>query len=396
MNSPRPLSHHLQRVFAWSIVGLVGAISAVFLFSASTRDAETKGAPVASSSFEDADVVARFQTLIAARDFERVLEEAALQSHLSPTAASLEIESALRAASYQKAAMAAEDLRVRTNNHPDALLLASRAAYALGDFEIAARYLSDALRADAGARRSWLFRARVALDANKLDVASSALARAAEAGATSASIEAGLIEIDIRRGEVEAAATALQARAAAWPEPAKGRAIDVDGAILEARLAFLRGDGPEANRRMNAVADRLGERPRGVLIHAVMKAAAGDDASAHALLERATDAAPADWVVRDLAALFFISRKDFARAEKAVDALVAMRPDLAAVRRRQLTQMKTRKQGAAGAPSASASTPLALACASLTADEFLFGRAPARTASVVAFPEIKQVTRECG
>ena len=205
----------------------------------------------------------------------------------------------------------------------------ARAVYAItADESAVAADLASALRGPKElAGEAFLFRARLALDANDFDSADAAARRAAEAGVAPTRTENILIEKSVREGELDAAARSLEARR----KTARG-VISPDDYRLAAILRLRAGDA--------AAAVRLIDRARGVadtdrtqLLSALAKHLAGDDAQAYSLAASHLSVAPKDWAALDLAAIIArdMGRKD--EADRLLDRLAEFRPALATIRR---------------------------------------------------------------
>jgi Tfp pilus assembly protein PilF len=234
-------------------------------------------------------------------------------------------EAALRQGRYDTALASASDGAV----DPYLALSRARAAYALtADASATDADLKEALRGpDALASEAWLFRARLALDANDFDGAAAAARRAVEAGANP--LRAALVDTEsqIRRGDFAGAAQALQGREGG----AKNRREPAELLRLRAIVLLKSGDARSASRLLDA-GSQTGDA-RGALLTALAKSLGGETAQAYGLVAGVLARAPDDWVARDLAAAF---ARDIGRANEAnehLEKLASRRPALAALRR---------------------------------------------------------------
>ena len=233
-------------------------------------------------------------------------------------AALFRAEAALRQGRFADATAA-----VASTSGPYGAFLRARATYALtGDTDLVAADLAAALRGPTElAAEAWLFRGRLALDANDLDAATASMRRALESGADPRRAEAIEIEALIRRGFAGEAMRRPAARAdlrlAAMASLKYGEARDA---------ARLVGDGRDSRAEVGSVR----------LLAALAKWRAGDAAQAYALAVEDLVAAPRHWMALDLAAAI---ARDLGRVEEA-DGLLArlavVRPALADWRRRQV------------------------------------------------------------
>jgi len=221
------------------------------------------------------------RTLIGAGDNEGVLE--ALRTEFSdpsfePARDYLRAEALIRLRRYDEAAALAEALAGGPADGR-ALLISGRAAYGAGRFDAAASLTGQALRAGGESLGdAWLFRARLALDANDFAAAKAAAARARESGAPAREIAAADIEGLIRGGdftEASAAISALKAKTKRRDGP-KDPLPDYLAALLEAS----RGDYVAAARGLRALDRWLDGLPGGPLLLAMVQDRAGDSAQA--------------------------------------------------------------------------------------------------------------------
>ncbi len=271
------------------------------------------------------------RTRALATDYARALLGAGLHHELltaidrdgllleDPAAAALlRAEAALRQGRFADAAAAAA-----ATDNPYSGLLRARAAYALtGDADVVASDLAQVLRGPTElAAAAWLFRGRLALDANDLDAAEAAMRRALESGADPQRAEAIEIEAIIRRGDVD---EAMQ-RAAAHAD-----------VRLAAMASLKSGDARAASRLLGQGLDTDAQLGEARLLAALAKWRAGDAAQAYALTMNGLAGAPRHWMALDLAAAI---ARDLGRVEEANALLVrlgAERPALADWRRRQV------------------------------------------------------------
>lgn len=205
----------------------------------------------------------------------------------------------------------------------------ARAAYALtGAAGDRLKDLSVALRGpEALAAEAWLFRARIALDANDLESAEASATRASEAGADALRTELVRIESAVRAGELAAAAQLLADRGKRMRA-----AADPDAYRLAAMIKLRLGEANEAARLMDLARIGAGAAGRGRLLAALAKREAGDNAQASALVSAHLASAPRDWAALDLAAAI---ARDMGRQDEAEGLLIRLakeRPALAIVR----------------------------------------------------------------
>lgn len=207
----------------------------------------------------------------------------------------------------------------------------ARAIYALtADASAADDNLRSALRGpETLAAEAWLFRARIALDANDFDAAEAAARRALEAGAGRPRADRVGVEAAIRKGDFTAAATLLDDAA----KDRKSRRLGAEDYRLAAMLKLKTGDARSAARLLD-MAPPDGDA-RSALLTALAKSLNGETAQAYGLATGVLAKAPNDWMARDMAAAI---ARDLGRADEANDHLArlsAVRPALAALRRLQ-------------------------------------------------------------
>lgn len=315
-----------------SVAGLAAALVALLFINRGVldRSVRTDAPPSAAMARALGAEWRERGTRAAAIDYARALLGAGLHEDLltaidrdgllseDHAAALFRAEAALRQGRFADATAA-----VASTRGPYGAFMRARATYALtGDTNIVATDLAVALRGPTElAAEAWLFRGRLALDANDLDAATASMRRALESGADPRRAEAIEIEALIRRGSADEAlrrpAVRGDTRLAAMARLKSG----------EARVASrLLGQG-----RNPQVA--IGEAR---LLAALAKWRAGDAAQAYALAVEDLGAAPRHWMALDLAAAI---ARDLGRGEEA-DGLLARlaveRPALADWRRRQI------------------------------------------------------------
>lgn len=204
----------------------------------------------------------------------------------------------------------------------------ARASYALtGDGAAAGSDLATALRgpkelvADA-----WLFRARLALDANDFEAAEAAARRAVETGADRRRAALVSIERAIRAGAPGEAARLLKAHLR------KAGPATAEELRLAAMIKLRAGDPRGASRFLDETRSRGAGDDRARLLSALAKWMTGDLAQAHALVGAHLAAAPHDWMALELGAAI---ARDFGRAGEAdhlLERLAGERPALGIVR----------------------------------------------------------------
>lgn len=259
-------------------------------------------------------------------DLLREIIERGLFSEDNASASLFRAEANLRRGRFDDALSAISG----ADENPYLSYVRARAVYALtADAGAAADDLARALRGPkALAADAWLFRARLALDANDLETAEAAARRAVEAGGSTERAEKVAIEKSIRLGDLGAAAGALEAR----EKRLRGR-TDADDHRLAAMIKLRAGDARAAVRLIDLA---RAENGPGRLIAALAKWQAGDDAQGWSLVSAELAAAPQNWMALDLAAAI---ARDNARAEDASRLLARLeevRPQLAFVRRSRI------------------------------------------------------------
>lgn len=235
-------------------------------------------------------------------------------------------EANLRQGRYEEAIAAARD----EVENPYMAFARARAGYALSsNADAVGADLARALRGpkELGAE-AWIFRARLALDANDFASAEAAARRAGEAGATKARTGQLAIELALRQGDLQEASSLLKARAA------RSRAAVDPGDYRLSAMMKLRDGDPKAAvrfadlaRQGTAVDDRLR------LVAALAKWRAGDDAQAWSLVSAHLAAAPQNWVALDLGAAIARDMRRDDEAAALLTRLAAEKPALAIVRR---------------------------------------------------------------
>jgi tetratricopeptide (TPR) repeat protein len=240
-------------------------------------------------------------------------------------------EAALRQGRYEEALQSGGEGSAFEN--PYLAYARARAAYALtGDPSAVAEDLARALRGPAELTAdAWLFRARLALDANDFETAEAAARRAAEAGADQRSVEAVSIEKSVRAGDLQSAATRLAARMKSAKGAAAGK-LENDFR-LAAMVNLKAGDAESAVRLVEEgrLAGAMDASAR--LLAALAKWMGGDEAQAYTLASGVLAASPENWTAIDLAAAIArdLGRND--EADALLERLAARRPALALARR---------------------------------------------------------------
>ncbi|MEK7264611.1 MAG: hypothetical protein AAB227_00805, partial [Pseudomonadota bacterium] len=233
-------------------------------------------------------------------------------------------EASFRQGRFDEAILAAN-----AKDNPYLAFARARAVYAMtADRSAVSADLATALRGPkALAGEAWLFRARLALDANDFDSADAAALRAAEAGIGPSRTEFVAIEKSVRTGDLETAARMLAAR-----EKRRRGAVDPEDYRLAAMIRLRTGDAAAAVRLIDRARGADGnERTR--LVAALAKHLAGDKAQAWSLATSTLSAAPKDWAALDLAAAIArdMGRKD--DADALLTRLASLRPALATIRK---------------------------------------------------------------
>jgi len=266
------------------------------------------------------------QALIGAGLYDELLTEIAERGLFADDAVAsgmFRAEANLRQGRFDEAIEAA-----RTGDNPYFAYARARAVYALtADHGAVAADLSAALRGPpALAGDAWLFRARLALDANDFDSAAAAARRAAEVGVAPSRVDLFEIEKSVRAGEIGAAARLLEARGKDRRAP-----IAAEDFRLAAMAALRSGDAAAAVRLIDRARGAAGD-DRARLLASLSKHLAGDNAQAWSLAASHLAAAPVDWVALDIGAAI---ARDMGRAKDEGDLLARLeklRPALAAIR----------------------------------------------------------------
>ncbi len=270
----------------------------------------------------------------------------------------------------------AEALKAFPETQSAAAFILARVAYGRGEGDIAEALTMDVIRQSREhAREAWLFRARMALDANALKIATSAARRARETGAGEIATRALISEARfIRTGRP------LEARRALG-DPSHIRPVEKAGAsdarpapqeaYLRALIAVSLDEPHELVRMIELARPWLKFEPRGPLRLAALQWRAGDNAVARAGAADYLRRAPGDSVANDLLAAIALDRGDAERAMEIAGDIAARDPALGAYRLFEAhRQLENRDAAFALVLSASATeAPLKFA----TAIEFLLG-----------------------
>ncbi len=178
----------------------------------------------------------------------------------------------------------------------------ARAAYGLtSDADDADADLARALRGPVAlTKEAWLFRARLALDANDLETAEAAARRAIEAGADARAAEAVGIERLIRENALDRAAALLSARGKSGRRAAGG--LLRDDARLGAMIALRSGDARAAVRFSDEGRLAASTQTNDRLLAALAKWRNGDLAQAYSLVSGVLASSPDNWMAIDLGA----------------------------------------------------------------------------------------------
>ncbi|MFZ5618466.1 MAG: tetratricopeptide repeat protein [Pseudomonadota bacterium] len=276
------------------------------------------------------------QSLVAAGLYDELLTEISERGLLAGDARAASVfraEATLRQGRFEEAFAAAK--AAGSGDNPYLAYARARAGYALtARAEQSADDLSRALR---GPREltadAWLFRARLALDANDFDTAKAAARRAEEAGGDPRRVEAVGIEAAIRAGDVAFAVEKLAARARRYR-----RSLNDDDYHLAAMLKLKTGDARSAARLFSDASLATGEKVRARLLAALAKWMSGDLAQGYSLATGVLSAAPENWMALDLALGL---ARDLNRNEEAAalaKRLAAQRPALAILRKMRLEE----------------------------------------------------------
>ena len=278
-------------------------------------------------------------------------------------------EAAYRAGAFETALADVEAIDAGAPYWPAAAFLRARALYALDPRKgsESAALLRAAFAAEDLAAAAWLFRARIALDANDAGVALSALNRAAEAGAAPGGVTPLRAEARLRAGEL----TPVVLSAGASLQPAEAQ--------LAGLRAMVRGDYREAVRAFDSIADWLAPQPRGDVLRGLAKLAAGDRAQGAQLLAAYARRSPNDWVARDALVIERAAAGDIAGARRELAVLSELRPAAGALRRAALARAQTDETNAHSTFNETVYEALRTAAAAsdltavTTAQAFLFG-----------------------
>lgn len=274
---------------------------------------------------EKSDALARkyARALLAAGlhdELDAEIRENGLLANDAPARRHYLAESHLRERRYSQAV----EIASGDASDPFLAFVRARAGYALAaDWAPVADDVSTALRGPKElAAEAWLFRARIALDANEFAIAEAAARRAVESGADQARADLVAIEVAVRQGDFSTAATRLAARAA-----------KKSGVGEDLRLAaIIRIEEDDAWSALRLLETAKVEDASAPLLAAYAKWRAGDIAQAYAIVDAELAAAPENWAALDLAAAI---AHDFGRARAArdyADRLFAARPALAIIR----------------------------------------------------------------
>lgn len=269
------------------------------------------------------------QALIGAGLYDDLLTEIAERGLFANDAVSSSLfraEASLRQGRFDEAISAASD-----GDNPYLAFARARAAYAItADRKAVSADLANALRGPkALAGEAWLFRARLALDANDLDSADAAARRAAEAGISPDRIEIVAIEKSLRAGDLATAARSLAAR-----RKNAGGIVAPEEYRLAAMISLRAGDAAAAVRLIDR-ARGSADNDRTRLVAALAKHLAGDNAQAWSLAASHLAAAPKDWAALDLAATIARDMGRTTDADGLLSRLEKLRPALATIRSRR-------------------------------------------------------------
>jgi tetratricopeptide (TPR) repeat protein len=247
-------------------------------------------------------------------------------------AAALRAEALLRLGRFDDAISAADALPQK-RTEAFAAFVRARALYArTGD---AKRAEADLLKALAGgpsmAPGAWMFRSRLALDANDAVAAEAASRRASETGVSRREMRLALVENEIRAGRLELAEREL----AAIRSERKGRAAllkPADESRLQAMIAVRRGDYKSAASLYSATTAQTSMNPADLLLAALIRHLAGDHAAAESTVRDFLLNAPGNWVALDLGQAIADAQGDEKEAAALRMRLAAVRPSLGAGR----------------------------------------------------------------
>jgi tetratricopeptide (TPR) repeat protein len=247
-------------------------------------------------------------------------------------AAALRAEAFYRLGRYDEAIAAADALPQR-RAAAFAAFVRARALYAKSGVPKDAE--QDLLKALAGGPSmtpgAWMFRTRLALDENDANGADAASRRAAENGVSRREMRLALAEKDIRAGRLEIAEREL----AAIRNERKGRARLLkpsDEARLHAMIAVRRGDVKTAASLYSATTAQTSMNPNDMLLAALIRHLAGDQAAARATVHEFLENAPENWVALDIGQAIAEAQGDANEAARLRQRLAAVRPSLGAAR----------------------------------------------------------------
>ncbi|MCB2096172.1 MAG: hypothetical protein KDE05_00945 [Parvularculaceae bacterium] len=265
--------------------------------------------------------------LVSAGLYDQLLEEIGgngLFAADEQAATLFSAEALLRQRRYEDA----RDKAAQETANPWLAYVQARANYAMSADEPGAIHdLGAALRGPEDLLiDAWLFRARVALDANDSATASAAMRRAKEAGAPPSRTDTVEIEAAVRAGDLPSAAKRLSERASR----AKKRAVPAADYRIGAMIRLRQEDGQGAVRLLDR-ANAVGEPAP--LLTALAKWRAGDVAQAYALVEKELSATPDNWVTLDLAAAIARDLGKTEEADRLLMRLSEVRPALGVLRR---------------------------------------------------------------
>ncbi len=274
------------------------------------------------------------RALLSVGDYAGALE--ILNDGAAPSAAALRYlraEAMIRSERYVEAGALVRE--ISGGGDGAALLLAARASYGLGDIASAKEELAQAFRAKNGAPPgAWSFRARLALDANDLDAARAAIARAGEAGAATRETELLKAEALLRDGDFAGARRSIDALPSS--KGRRAQRVDPQKEYLLARVDAAAGDFRSAARRLRGVKALVAGEPNASLVTGLVYEGSGDTAQAERELMRGLANAPEDPRRLDALAAFFIRARRLDEAAPIIDRLLAASPDAGALRRIEL------------------------------------------------------------
>lgn len=309
----QPATRMRTALFAFAVLAFFGVAGFVGLRGYSPHDIDRSPLGLARSLMEDGEYARAAATLRAAYRAQPgellrieaarallgageysealvLLRDGLPENALAQEAEYLRAESLLRLRRFGEASALAGAIAAKGHSGA-ALLLMARAAYGAGRLEEARALTGEALRGGGPSLAdAWLFRARLALDANDLVSANAAISRARESGASARSIFAAETEALIRRGSFEEAAAAIAERRARGGRGA--RQDDPLSEYLSAMLDMAKGDYVSATRRLRASERWIGGFAYGPLLQAVAHDGAGDSAQADRRFAILIDAEP--------------------------------------------------------------------------------------------------------